>query len=576
MSRQLFLLPASGPQAMRHYEASMAKPLDIEVCRQYLEPNLLETLIMETGGEFYAWGATPGGTGESYWKQLRFGDYVLVYQKGHYTRLMMIIGKTRNPKLAHFLWGSQAGQTWEYIYFLADLETINIPASELTDFFPEVVSGFMRPAPDKLRRIIDLYGSIPGFIDERIRGYEPGPDVPVRNGESGRSAGPNVHVGLQEVCQAFAEALKNSHLFFGATEEEHLSKVRSFVASAATKPFVILTGLSGSGKTQIAMRFGEWLGRENHVAVIPVRPDWTGPEALFGYEDALSKAGNGRRAWSVPLALEFMLKAASDPSRPYLLLLDEMNLAHVERYFADVLSGMESDYPCLPNVFHNGTHWVMHETERYIRVPRNLIIAGTVNVDETTYMFSPKVLDRANTIEFRVKSQDLRTDAERPTPCAPADEKLARAFLNVLSDDRWHLDNPAPAGYLNFVAENLRSIHGLLAVAGFEFGHRVFYEALRFASVLYACGDEKPESAVDLQVMQKLLPRLHGSRRRLEGTLLALARYCFNGEKTDVADPSDFDPQQVKVEDARFPRSFAKLTRMLQILSANQFVSFTE
>src|SRR5262249_34876856 len=135
-------------------------------------------------------------------------------------------------------------------------------------------------------------------------------------------------------------------LFFG---QDHEAFTRLFVTSLATKRFVVLTGLSGSGKTQIAVRFGEWLGTER-LRVIPVRPDWTGAEALFGFEDALLPSTSGRRAWHVPEALRFMLQAAQNPSEPYLLVLDEMNLAHVERYFADFLSGMESNQPCLPNL----------------------------------------------------------------------------------------------------------------------------------------------------------------------------------------------------------------------------------
>ena len=99
---------------------------------------------------------------------------------------------------------------------------------------------------------------------------------------------------------------------------------------------IALFGLGGVGKTQLALRFGDWLGVDR-VEVIPVRPDWTGSEALFGYENALVEKIAGKAAWHVPGALRFMLKAAADQSNAYVLILDEMNLAHVERYFADFL-----------------------------------------------------------------------------------------------------------------------------------------------------------------------------------------------------------------------------------------------
>src|SRR5688500_7762449 len=151
---------------------------------------------------------------------------------------------------------------------------------------------------------------------------------------------------LKTAAESFASALEKSYVHFGAS---HHALVRAFVASLATKRFAILTGLSGSGKTQIALRFGDWLGKDRlHVA--PVRPDWTGAEALFGYEDALKPLAEDLPAWTVPEPLAFMLRAAADPENAYALVLDEMNLAHVERYFADVLSGMESGGECLPNL----------------------------------------------------------------------------------------------------------------------------------------------------------------------------------------------------------------------------------
>lgn len=195
---------------------------------------------------------------------------------------------------------------------------------------------------------------------------------------------------LAAITRNFSAALRLSGVQFGARHDEI---VRSFIAALATKRLVILTGLSGSGKTQLALRFGDWLGKDRRM-VVPVRPDWTGPDYLFGYEDALRTTESGRRPWYVPPVLAFMLKAAQDPHYPYLLVLDEMNLAHVERYFADFLSGVESGEPCLPNLEQDQDgNWVIRDGEpERIPMPDNLFVVGTVNVDETTYMFSPKVL----------------------------------------------------------------------------------------------------------------------------------------------------------------------------------------
>jgi MoxR-like ATPase len=384
-----------------------------------------------------------------------------------------------------------------------------------------------------------------------------------------------VEADLEATHSAFSEALKANNISFGPRHED---VVRSFIASLATKRFVILTGLSGSGKTQIAVKFGEWLGEGNSL-VVPVRPDWTGSEALFGYEDALQPLVDGRKAWHVPGVLEFILKAARDPQNPYLIVLDEMNLAHVERYFADVLSGMESMHDCVPNLRVEDGYWrlVPGGIEK-IPYPNNLFIVGTVNVDETTYMFSPKVLDRANTFEFRVDTADLSENVRKPTKCETGDHSLIKGLLAIAKDDNWHLENPASG--LNTFIEHLRSLHKLLAGDGFEFGHRVFYEAMRFAAMYSAAGDDDPEHALDLQIMQKVLPRLHGSRRRIEPILCALGQFCF--DLTVGTDPGStegklrFDPLAPPEGAPRLAISFDKICRMTRSLRANQFVSFTE
>ncbi len=383
-----------------------------------------------------------------------------------------------------------------------------------------------------------------------------------------------VRADLRAAIDAFSNALVTSGVKFG---DHHHGLVASFISSLVTKPLAILTGLSGSGKTQIAIRFGEWLG-ENRLHVAAVRPDWTGAEALFGYEDALKRELDGRRAWSVPAPLEFILKAAADPQHPYLLLLDEMNLAHVERYFADVLSGMESGQPCIPNL-HKGTDdcWRLKaNAEKQLPLPRNLWIVGTVNIDETTYMFSPKVLDRANTFEFRVHSSDLSIEAIKPHPCVAGDQELVRGLLSIAQDDNWHRDRQSDT--LNELNQRLRQLHELLSRYNLEFGHRVFYEAIRFAALAQEAGINGLASIVDRIVMQKVLPRLHGSRRRLELPLLALAQFCRELPDSILADDKlpTFVIDEMPEQGAALPIAYAKTVRMLRSLRANQFASFTE
>lgn len=378
---------------------------------------------------------------------------------------------------------------------------------------------------------------------------------------------------VQASVSAFSEALVEAGVSFGAA---HTRLIASFLASLLTKPLVILTGLSGSGKTQIAMRFGEWLG-PNQLKVIPVRPDWTGSEHLFGYEDGLKPRVNGMAEWSVPLALSFMLQAARDPQRPYVLLLDEMNLAHVERYFADVLSGMESGQPCLPNLwFRDGAWRQLADEPAQIPFPRNLWIVGTVNIDETTYLFSPKVLDRANTFEFRVRSHDLMPDARKPSACRQGDAALVAGLVAMSTNDAWQHGRAQKD--VSAIADKLRRLHSILSAYGFEFGHRVFYEALRFTAFASAAGLSGTAEILDRIVFQKILPRLHGSRRRLELPLLALAHFC-----RDLSDVAAEDrllalrpEESSEGQSPQLPDAYDKVCRMLRALRTNQFASFTE
>ena len=196
----------------------------------------------------------------------------------------------------------------------------------------------------------------------------------------------------------------NSKGFFFS--KEVLSR---YYLSLKAKPFVILSGISGTGKTKIAQLFADYICQEDEkdeakkrVAFIPVRPDWMDNKGLFGYYNILDEKYHSTKV------LDLLLEAQEHPGKPYFVILDEMNLAKVEHYFSDFLSVLESRTPVNPH----GEAIQLHSQERAealdghrripgsLHVPSNVFFAGTVNVDESTYMFSPKVLDRANVIEF--------------------------------------------------------------------------------------------------------------------------------------------------------------------------------
>jgi hypothetical protein len=304
------------------------------------------------------------------------------------------------------------------------------------------------------------------------------------------------------------------------------------IASLLTKRFVILTGLAGSGKTKVAQALAAWLSEEpTQYKVVAVGADWTNNENLLGYADALNIGKYCRPASG---ALDLILAAGADSGRPYFLVLDEMNLSHVERYFADMLSAIESG----KEIGLHGTSAGLEGVPASIQLPDNLFIIGTVNVDETTYMFSPKVLDRANVIEFRATAEQIGgfLDAPEKVRMDEIEGKGAGYGQPFVAQARF--SNPLLSSIPSTISggvdrgaelkEKLVEAFGALAEIGAEFGFRTAYEISRFVyfhATLTGPG-WKFEDALDAQVLQKLLPKLHGSERRLGPVLKKLWAFC--------------------------------------------------
>jgi hypothetical protein len=313
-----------------------------------------------------------------------------------------------------------------------------------------------------------------------------------------------------------------------------------FLSSLITKRFVILTGLSGSGKTKIAYALANYMALDGarQCCLVSVGADWTSNENILGYQDALSTDRYRKPTSGV---LDLILVAEKDQANPYFLILDEMNLSHVERYFADILSAIESKQTIalhssdkdLP-AFDNDPYPVPSR----LKLPPNLFIIGTVNVDETTYMFSPKVLDRANVIEFRV-AKDGMTDflgapkAVDMESLAAGGAAFSEAFVaatnsNDISAGAIPEAIRGTADVAKDLNDSLLSVFEGLAEIGAEFGYRTAYEISRFVyfHAVLSGKDWQFKDALDAQVFQKLLPKLHGSERRLGPVLEKLEKFC--------------------------------------------------
>ena len=294
----------------------------------------------------------------------------------------------------------------------------------------------------------------------------------------------------------------------------------------------------------------------SNYKIIPIGANWTENRHIVGYYNVITNEYQSTPAYD-------LIKAANNSTEPYFLILDEMNLSHVERYFADFLSAIES-----------GEKIPLYGEEE-LTLPENLFIIGTVNVDETTYMFSPKVLDRANVIEFETYSA--------------LDYMNNKINLDAPKGDISYLENPLAGNYIrdygidelrdlfqdvtvdgkpfwNILTDEIFKFQEILKESGFDFGFRVINEIVRFMAVAWEYEDKLEEFSnwsryFDACIKQKLLPKLHGSEKIIGETLDKLYANCVD---------NSFDTK----ETSKYPESAKKLKEMREVLRKQRYVSF--
>ncbi len=302
-----------------------------------------------------------------------------------------------------------------------------------------------------------------------------------------------------------------------------------------TRPLVILSGISGMGKTRLTRLYADAThGISDPAQVNPyyllvaVQPDWHNARDLLGYYNAITDVYH-----PTPL-LRFLLQAQADPLQPYFVCLDELNLARPEYYLAPILSAMEtSDHlldlslPAASVPMLGGE--LLHTP---LRLPHNLYFTGTVNNDESTYPLTDRLLDRANLIEL--------------------------AGLD-LDQFRAHLTIPVAAP----VWATLCRLVQAMDAAGHPPGYRTLTDVVRY--VQQAEGILSVADALDQQVMQKLLPRMRGmDSPRLRSGLQAMQAICAGTAEA----PADGPPL------LRLPQSAARLERMQARLAHDGFTDF--
>lgn len=344
--------------------------------------------------------------------------------------------------------------------------------------------------------------------------------------------------------------------------------IENFYLSLKSKPFVILAGTSGTGKTRLVKLFAEAIGAE--YKMVPVRPDWSDSSDLFGHLNL-----NGE---FVPGAIfEFIAAAQINHERPYILCLDEMNLARVEYYLSDFLSVIETremsdglivSAPLMSSEKY-GSDTVSYEKYGELGFPQNLYIVGTVNMDETTFPFSKKVLDRANTIEFSYV--DLVPDNNSLEPKEPLE--LDNDFLvsKYLFLAQCHDD------LVSDICERLQAINRILRTANAHVGYRVRDEIVFYILNNKSAGLLSLNDALDFEIMQKILPRIQGSSASVKNMLCELFKKFagdYDGYQTQSNDTASKMMEKLKDGNADYPRSAEKVAFMVRRFEEDGFTSY--
>ena len=371
------------------------------------------------------------------------------------------------------------------------------------------------------------------------------------------------------------------------------SNYRSYITAIKSKPFLLLAGISGTGKSRIVRELARacWEeGSEEYKAqkpknfeMIQVKPNWHDSSELIGYVSRI----DGEKFVVGPF-LKFIAKAIQNPDVPYFLCLDEMNLAPVEQYFAEYLSVIESrkwdngeivtdpiiDYEptdayksLIDQLFYDDEtrkKYLTKENGERLGIPQNLIVVGTVNMDETTFSFSRKVLDRAMTIEMN--EVDLEGGLDKKYESIG---KLGAAELigNAVKGVDVYADNK---GVCDRVINYLKAINGELEGTPFKVAYRTRNEFLLYVvNNLPYNKDENGEDiaqevvmarALDEITSMKILSRIEGDTEKI-GDLLDRLKEVIKKQLNEISSGKEYSGTKDK-EGTEYSVSLAKLKEM--------------
>ncbi len=375
------------------------------------------------------------------------------------------------------------------------------------------------------------------------------------------------------------------------------SSISHYLTAIRTKPFILLAGISGTGKSRIVRKLAQatddidkftndeerWkCSRPTNFELIQVKPNWHNSMDVVGFRSNIPDPH-----YEFTPFVEFVVKAWCHLDTPFFLCLDEMNLAPVEEYFAEFLSAIESrsigadgEFETDPIIkpfdsFGKQLSGLMirHFTEELefelprevedrlrfkgLTLPKNLIVMGTVNMDETTFSFSRKVLDRAMSIEMNEVDYDgfIKGNTDSSIP-------------NLIEYNTLLVNRPISAQVVKNkidslkVIDFLKGVNEMLEGTPFKLGYRAANEAVLYVAADKVIGDDNLNMALDNFTLMKILSRIEGDNSKL---------VTKNGEKL-LEELNTYFSKEFGTKDTS--KTLAKLDNMITTLNRDHFVSF--
>ena len=497
---------------------------------------------------------------------------------------------------------------WAHNYFIPNPYSPSLKGKEPTCIYSHIVKG-IEEGSNNFDELLDSMFDVKLSSHDKVKVYLSNYTNLIFNGTEVK-----VNTTLKRCNKIFtptteaATKPKDFYLYFEANNLKKLAQdnqtegpiYESYLTAIRTKPFLLLAGISGTGKSRIVRKLAQATDDIDAFAndaerfschspanfcLIQVKPNWHNSMDVVGFKSNIGKDGEH---YEYTPFIEFIGKAWQNLNTPFFLCLDEMNLAPVEEYFAEFLSAIESrsidaggSYETDPIIkpfkdfgdkvaFEMIKHLIGEDTldsdlakrlyYKGLTLPQNLIVMGTVNMDDTTFSFSRKVLDRAMSIEMNEVDYDafLAGTTEDDIPALiDCNELLVKRPIKS-QEVKDEIDGIRITNFL-------KDINSILEGTPFKLGYRAANEALLYVAASKSFGSDEIASALDDFTLMKILSRIEGDNSKLK----TANGDCILEKLTDFLSSANGIISGLKNS-----KSLAKLRQMSLALERDHFVSF--